>query len=189
MKTKEIVICFENCDDVSLGIEHDVKATLSVDTENFYGEMSTLKGKGDVVYNYNYYTHSLFSTKYARIEFNNSALIVPTRMDSEQYRSTLGSRFKDKDITHIDVMTEDGESHYIAVPWFSVNATLDTYNMYQKEFVENGKTVITFEKKNLWGNLPRGISWYILHNIMWYLHSRNMMQEARKRRKAVQIGK
>ena len=140
-------------------MEQDVKAYIITNSESFYAELFAL---GDTrEYEYNHYHRGRHATKFAEIEFNVSALDLPTRMGCENHKSTLGSYLKYKDITHIDIIADDEKSYCISVPWRTFNRYYDVYNFYQRETVEGNTVTITFEKKNLWKNLPKGIWMYI----------------------------
>jgi len=174
-KVKKISICFENCDSVDLGIEHDVRTYLRGTEESFFGELWRSEN-----YEYRNFSRHRHAEKYASIEFDISALEVETRMSGEGYKTTLGTYLRFKDITHIDIVTDDDKSYYISLPWFPVKAWIDSYNIYQSEKTVGNKMEITFKRSNLWRNLPKGIWWYIYHNIGWWLQQQKVIRKYKK---------
>lgn len=148
--TKSIDIVFENCDFVVLDKEQNVHASLRVVSEDYIAELYTINQ-----YAYNYFSiHQRAS--WARIDFNKSALNKKT-----EFGDLFSDYIKDKDITHIDIKLNDGRNYYIAVPYLPISQKYGFYNLYQREEVYDDTLIITFSKRNLWGNLPKAVWWWI----------------------------
>ena len=156
-KTSELEsvdLVFENCNSVTLTQDDNVKTVLRVDCEDYYGDLFALDGR-DEKFLYNHFFTNQHSS-YARIEFNKSALNKETRMGEP-----CGSYIKDKEITHIDLRLNGGNSYYISVPYLPISDKYGLYNLYQKETIDRDTMILTFTKNNLLGNLPNAFLWLI----------------------------
>jgi len=159
---KSVALCFENCDAVELTIDDNVQFNIIGVSERCYGELYTIEHKTGK-YSYNHFVTTK-DAKMVVVRFDKSTLNKKSVNDFP-----VNIYIEDKDITHINVEMNDGNSHYISVPYIpATRRPFAEYNLCQRERVDGETIEISFAKRNIWGNLPKA-AWYWCKWIVKYI--------------------
>lgn len=163
-KVKQINIVFENCEVACIPIK-DIYTWGAYDLSNLISACNINE------------SHEVCVSNHVLIIFNDLENLNFVSTMTEDYKSLMERLTTYKDVTHINIIHEDGTSNYISVPWGSKD---DFYNAFQEfkktKYKNTDKQLYILSFENKWTLLK--LLKYIKHllSFMIYKIKRKFLQ-------------